>query len=560
MKKLLLILSISTITTGLFSQTVLHFDDFETTGTFLMSSTTSNAWTINNDYQGGTFLFGGVFPITVPNVPAQPVGITNQNGNYLHPLADLAAAENILCSSYSLGLSSGIMNAFMTSTVNTQGYNNVTLNLWRTGGLDGVRIMYQVNGGGWQDSGHTFSGNVTGWQQESFVIAAGDDVAQFAIGFEFNEVTANDPTGNHYHSIDDISITGTAMVNNGDITATVTSPNNLILCEGETIEVDFSVTEDEGTINAGNVYTLELSDASGSFLATTPLGTLTSIDLTGSISGTVPGGFSGTGFRVRVNSSNDVMAANDNGLDITINPNPTIGAGTDETICEGDEVTLTANNPDGATISWDNSVTDNVAFTPTATATYTVTAVLNGCEATDEVTITVTDAPTVSAGNAQIVCEGEEVTLTADNPDGATISWDGGITDGVPFVATSTQNYEVTAVLNGCTSTDIVQVTVIDAPDTPTITLNGDGDLEVTISAGQTVEWYLDGVLITGQNGATLTPTANGEYTAIVVEGSCSSEESDAFEVDFVSVYVNIKYKFNVNEKLTLEIIFFHYF
>jgi hypothetical protein len=558
MKKLLFILGLSTLTSTIIAQTTLYSDDFESTGTFIMSSTTSNSWTINNDYTGGTFLFGGILPVTIPNVPAQPVAISSQNGNYLHPVSSLATAENINCSSYSLGLSNSIMNAFMTGTVNTQGYENVTLNLWRTGGLNGVRIMYQVNGGGWQDSGHTLSGNVTGWQQESFIIPAGDDVAQFAIGFEFNETTAGDPAGNHYHSIDEISITGNVLNNNGDIVTTVTSPTNLTLCEGETILADYVVTEDQGTINSGNVYTFELSDATGSFAAPISIGTLTSTSLTGVISGTIPGGLSGTGYRVRVNASNDVMTGDDNGVDITINENPTIGAGVDQTICEGETATLTANNPDGALISWDNGVTDGVAFTPTVSDNYTVTATLNGCEATDEVTVTLTAGPIVDAGDTQIVCEGDEVTLTADNPDGANISWDGGVTDGVPFTATTTQNYEVTADLNGCTSTDIVQVTVVNAPATPTITLNGNGDLEVSISAGQTVEWYLDGVLITGQNSATLTPTDNGNYTAVVSEGNCSSEESDAFLVDFASIQEQAKELFVVypnptNGLLTLQ-------
>ncbi len=545
MKKLLYLLGISALTTTLFGQTVLYSDDFETPGTFTLGATSINQWVINSAYSG----------VFLPAVPSQPIGISNPNGNYLHPASFFFAGADDQANYQLPG--TGIMLAAMANPISTVGFEQITLSLWRTGGFNGVRIMYQVNGGGWQDSGHTFSGNVTGWQQESFTISTGDDVAQFSIAFEFNEATALDPSGNHYHSIDDISITG--VNTNGTIASSVSSPSSLTLCGGETLEVDYTVTLDQGTINAANVYTLELSDATGSFASPTAIGTLTSTDLTGTISGTIPGGLSGTGFRVRVNASDDVMIGDESTADITINPNPTVGAGNNETICEGIEVTLTANNPDGASISWDNGVIDGQAFTPTTTTTYTVTAELNGCESTDEVTITVTDAPTVSAGPAQIVCEGDEVTLTADNPDGASISWDGGITDGVPFTATTTQNYEVTAELNGCTSTDIVQVTVIDAPDTPIITVNGDGDLEVSIEPGQTVEWYLDGVLISGQTGATLTPTANGNYTAIVVDGSCASDESTAFEVDFVSVMDIAMQQFTVypnptTDNLTIQV------
>ena len=75
----------------------------------------------------------------------------------------------------------------------------------------------------------------------------------------------------------------------------------------------------------------------------------------------------------------------------TVTPNPIVDAGVNQTICEGIPVTLTASNPNGAIITWDNGVVDGVSFLPgTGTITYTVTADLNGCISTDQITITVT--------------------------------------------------------------------------------------------------------------------------------------------------------------------------
>lgn len=154
-----------------------------------------------------------------------------------------------------------------------------------------------------------------------------------------------------------------------------------------------------------------------------------------------------------------------NAVIINVNPTPVVGAGNDETICEGTSITLTATNPNGAVISWDNGVTDGVSFAPTNTVTYQVTAVLGTCEATDDVTITVTNAPSVSAGNDIVACEGDEITLTANNPDGAVISWNNGVNDGVAFTATSgTLTYTVTADLGGCIAIDEVDVTVNTLP------------------------------------------------------------------------------------------------
>ena len=153
----------------------------------------------------------------------------------------------------------------------------------------------------------------------------------------------------------------------------------------------------------------------------------------------------------------------DNTIITLVDPNaPTVNAGVDQTICEPNTVTLTAINPDGAIISWDNGVTDGVAFAPAVgTLTYIVTANLAGCISTDQVDVTVNPLPVVNAGVDQTVCDGDLVNLIATNPDGATISWDNGVTDGIAFTpAIGTLTYTVTADLLTCITTDVVDVTV----------------------------------------------------------------------------------------------------
>jgi gliding motility-associated-like protein len=67
---------------------------------------------------------------------------------------------------------------------------------------------------------------------------------------------------------------------------------------------------------------------------------------------------------------------------------PFINGGVDQTICEGQSVTLTASS--GTNFVWDNGVTNGVAFAPAATQTYTVNGIdLNGCAATDQVLVSV---------------------------------------------------------------------------------------------------------------------------------------------------------------------------
>ena len=91
-------------------------------------------------------------------------------------------------------------------------------------------------------------------------------------------------------------------------------------CEGNTItlQVDFTST---GTFTAGNTYTAELSDASGSFAAPTVIGTLASVANTGMITGIILGSTpAGTGYRIRVVSSTPVSVGTDNGVDLVIDP------------------------------------------------------------------------------------------------------------------------------------------------------------------------------------------------------------------------------------------------
>ena len=101
------------------------------------------------------------------------------------------------------------------------------------------------------------------------------------------------------------------------------------------------------------------------------------------------------------------------------------------------------------------------------------------CEQTESIIVTV-GLPTVNAGIDQDVCEGDAVTLIANNPDGANISWNNGVTDGVAFTpVVGSVNYTVTATDpgSGCSNTDVVNVTVVDVP---VVTINSAGPFSVS--------------------------------------------------------------------------------
>ena len=142
---------------------------------------------------------------------------------------------------------------------------------------------------------------------------------------------------------------------------------------------------------------------------------------------------------------------------------PTVSAGTDQSVCQNTNVTLTGTG--ASTYIWNNGVSQGTPFSATATTTYTVTGTdANGCSNTDQVTVTVNPLPTVNAGADQTICLGQSVTLTAT---GATnLSWNNGITNGLSFTPNATANYTVTGTDgNGCSNTDMVTITVNDCAD-----------------------------------------------------------------------------------------------
>ncbi len=183
-------------------------------------------------------------------------------------------------------------------------------------------------------------------------------------------------------------------------------------------------------------------------------------------------------------------------IDVTINDLPVVDAGTDAAFCQGTSVTLSGSG--AQTYSWDNSVVDGVSFTPSATQTYTVIGTdVNGCENTDQITLTMNTLPVVDAGSDATICQGTSVTLSGSGAD--TYSWDNSVVDGVSFTPSATLTYQVTGTdANGCENTDQVTITVQDCAGVEEIDglsftvypnpASADLNVNVTNNNGSTIE------------------------------------------------------------------------
>lgn len=122
-------------------------------------------------------------------------------------------------------------------------------------------------------------------------------------------------------------------------------------CAGAAVSVPYTLS---GTVNAGNVFTAELSDASGNFTSPVSIGTLTSTS-SGTISATIPAGTAaGTGYKIRVNSSNPSMTGTANSTNLTVNatlsqPSTITGQANP---CQGNSESYSVTNVAGTTYTW----------------------------------------------------------------------------------------------------------------------------------------------------------------------------------------------------------------
>lgn len=170
-----------------------------------------------------------------------------------------------------------------------------------------------------------------------------------------------------------------------------------------------------------------------------------------SATGSITGGVGGTTYTVQYMSGGNCPTATLQ--DVTANVVPTVDAGVNADICEGTSITLTGSGANS--YIWDNGVTDGVAFIPAiGTVTYNLIGTsVNGCENTDNITITVHPNPTPTIIGSATYCNGSFSTLSTST-NYANYSWTTGantptvnVTDvDNPIMVTVTDGF-------GCTGT-----------------------------------------------------------------------------------------------------------
>ncbi|MEO6832736.1 MAG: PKD domain-containing protein, partial [Chitinophagaceae bacterium] len=227
-----------------------------------------------------------------------------------------------------------------------------------------------------------------------------------------------------------------------------------------------------------------------------------------------------------------------------INTTPIVSA-TNQTICAGDSVQLSASGAN--TYSWSPatglSATNiyNPYAKPSTTTSYILTGTSSlGCTSKDSVTVTVNPIPNVTATGGTTICASGHASLSATGA--ATYYWSPSTglssTTGASVTAspTTTTTYTVTGTTAlGCTDTAMLTVIVNTSPNltiTPSPTICAGDSVILTAGGASTYSWSpATGLSATNTASVVAKPSVTTTYTMTGVLGVCTDTISTTVTV-----------------------------
>lgn len=365
------------------------------------------------------------------------------------------------------------------------------------------------------------------WVRVSEIFLADSAYTYMALGgFFYNATSTQFQTGGvgiAYYYADSVSV---KVVDTLLIALTDT-----LLCAGDTINVSYISWKKKQT---NNVFTLQLSDASGSFVTPVNIGYVNS-DTSGTVSAVIPTTTpTGTAYRMRIVASNYPDTSE---VSIKIKIGNTVSkpvANSNSPVCENDTLRFTAmSSTSGVSYKWTGpagfmSAVQNPIINNPVTANsgdYIVTAYLYGCEAMDTTTAIVYGGSGPGGALAVYnspICAGDTLRLFgAANGIGNTYSWSGpnSFTSNLQnpilpnSVASMSGDYVVYANNGNCASRDTISVLIKPRPANFNASSNSPVCTGATInftasstSTGVTYAWSGPN----GFNSTNATPFING--------------------------------------------------
>jgi hypothetical protein len=355
-------------------------------------------------------------------------------------------------------------------------------------------------------------------------------------------VTLSVPSGNTYLWSTGATTNSISVSASGNYSVTVTNTSG---CSAQSQSVAVDVTPlPTATITASGATTF---CAGGNVTLTASAGT-SYLWSTGATTQSITVNQSGN---YSVTVSNGSCSATSVATNVTVNAAPTVTASASATsVCAGQSVILTGSG--ASTYTWNNGVSNGVAFTPSATTTYTVTGTdANGCTANSTVQVSVLPLPNANfTSSSPSVCAGGTVTLTAQNTSLANYDWflNGtalALNGGSSISASAPGDYSLTVTsAAGCTNTS--SLTILQG-QSPTVSISASATsfcvgssqlITATSITGATYQWLLNGNP-TGSpsvGGNTIHATTAGTYSVTVTSSAGCSATSNTLVLESIAL------------------------
>lgn len=440
-----------------------------------------------------------VYTIHFSNMhPAVDLSLNSPDGHYTvcegEPVTVTASgAENYVWSN----------NMGTNATINPTTSGNYTVTASNTGGCSAYATAYvtinpipNVNITGSSIICEGTSTNLTASGAYSYAWSTGATTASINVSTEGS------------YSVTGTSSAGCTKVSsfNVDVQAApvITIDGPTVICNG---------TETVLTASGATNYAWNNGSETGSTLTITTGGIYT-------VTGSTTGGCAGT-----------------TSLTIQGKPTPTVTISGPSLICGNTPAALVASsNLPGVEFVWSTGATGNT-ISAAYPGFYSVTASLNGCESSLTHTLSTAPAPAMPTVTPAFRCGPGSVTLTASSVEGTSCYWYAsntsqevlaiGDTFNTPTLTVSNTYYVSAQNTTGCLSDRApVTASIYAAPSAPTvssITQCGEGDITLTATSSDPVQWYSDAQ---GENTISSTQHISQTttyYAAAVNENNCKS-------------------------------------
>jgi gliding motility-associated-like protein len=385
------------------------------------------------------------------------------------------------------------------------------------------------------NEGCTSSDNVLVTVNSYPTVNAGSDVTLCSNSGAYN-LTGFSPSGGTWSGAGVTTVGVFTPTTTGNFTLTYSYTNSSNCTSTDQVVVTVVAP---GTVNAGSDVSICLN-ATPISLASGGTWSGTSVTSAGIFNPTTVGNFTLT----YTASTGQCMASDQ--LVVTVKPLPTINAGSDIGICNGFTTPLNADassaNGSINSYSWtgaslNNYNIQNPIASPTSNTTYYVTATDNaGCQAQDNLLVTVHNLPIVSAGNDFSTCiNGGPVATAGYSPSGG--SWSGtGIDAAGVFTPSNLGTFPLTysyTDANNCSASDVMNVTVINPGP-----LNAGSDFDICLN--DTPIQLASGGAWSGSSLVTsaglFSPSAVGNYTLTYTAMSGGCQTTDNLDVHVLSL------------------------